>query len=269
MAEKGEIIELYKDLGETPLECIIRFKAGHPEFRDTKMTYLGRLDPMAEGLLLVLAGDTRAKKEYLDMDKTYEFEVLWGFETDTYDILGLVTSATQDIFALYPQVGSDATHISRVASLLKNIRNKKTQEYPPYSSRTVDGKPLFEWAREKRIEEIDVPTRGIKIFSIEHIHSREISQKEMLHEIVSKINLVKGDFRQSESIEGWQNSIDPEGRAMISKFKADVSSGTYIRGLAHEMGQILSSSALAYTIKRTRVGEYKLDARWKGDLDEN
>jgi len=43
---------------------------------------------------------------------------------------------------------------------------------------------------------------------------------------------------------------------LISKFKADVSSGTYVRGLAHEMGKSLDTGAIAYSIKRTRVGEY-------------
>src|SRR3989338_8981283 len=85
-----ELLQLYKNLGETPLECLHRFKAEHSEYIDTKMTYLGRLDPMAEGLLLVLAGNTKDKEKYLSLDKTYEFEVLWGFESDTYDILGLV-----------------------------------------------------------------------------------------------------------------------------------------------------------------------------------
>lgn len=76
MAGKSEILSLYKELGETPLECLQRFKAEHPEYMEAKMTYLGRLDPMAEGLLLVLVGNTKDKEKYLSLDKTYEFEVL-------------------------------------------------------------------------------------------------------------------------------------------------------------------------------------------------
>ena len=91
MNAKSEIITLYKLVGETPLACIERFREDNPVYKQVNMTYLGRLDPMAEGVMPVLAGDTREKQKYLDFDKTYEFEVLWGFETDTYDILGLVT----------------------------------------------------------------------------------------------------------------------------------------------------------------------------------
>ena len=244
-----EIIKLYKNLGETPLECLHRFKAEHPEYTETKMTYLGRLDPMAEGLLLVLAGNTRDKEKYLSLDKTYEFEVLWGFESDTYDILGKVSTGK------YPHKLEE-----KMAGVLKNIRTKKTQEYPAYSSRTVSGKSLFMWSRENKIEEIDIPKRSIKIFSIEHIHIRAITGREILKEVSEKIAKVSGDFRQKEILNIWQNELYARQKEffLISKFTADVSSGTYIRGLAHEMGKILKTGALAWSIKRTRVGEYKI-----------
>src|SRR5690242_6674833 len=84
---------LYKTLGETPLECIQRFKKENPEFEKVNMTYAGRLDPMAEGLLLVLSGElVKEKEKYLDLPKTYIVEVLWGVETDTLDILGILGS---------------------------------------------------------------------------------------------------------------------------------------------------------------------------------
>lgn len=240
-----EILKLYKNLGETPLECIERFRKDNPTYIDTKMTYLGRLDPMAEGLLLVLAGNTQGKNKYLEMDKTYEFEVMWGFETDTYDILGKVLT-----------VGKQPTKLEkRMDGLLKEIRKKKVQEYPPYSSRTVEGKPLFEWAREKRIEEIDIPTRGIKIFSIDHLNTRIVSGEELLEEIYRKIDLVKGDFRQEEIKHSWSLNLRPENMILLSSFTADVSTGTYIRGLAHEMGEILECGGIANSIKRTRMGQ--------------
>jgi len=245
----SEIIKLYKNIGETPLECIDRFRAENPEYKDVSVTYLGRLDPMAEGLLVVLAGDTRDKKKYLDLDKTYEFEVLWGFETDTYDILGKLIGLEK-----FPK---DLER--KMPSLLKKIYNIKIQSYPPYSSRTVFGRALHSWAREGKISEIDIPTKSIKVFNIEHKNTRLEAKGNLLKEVLIKIDLVKGDFRQEETIEGWKHSLkdDQKGQVLISSFVADVSSGTYIRGLAHEMGKVLSCGALAYSIKRTRVGEYK------------
>lgn len=241
----AEILKLYKNLGETPLECILRYKAEHPESLKTSMTYLGRLDPMAEGLLLVMAGDTRDKKAYLDMDKTYEFEVLWGFETDTYDTLGLVAS-----------VGSLPHKIEeKMERLIEDILNKKTQSYPPFSSKVFRGNFLN--AREGKIDEVDLPTRSIKIFSLEHKNTKLLNSEEVLEDILKRVDLVKGDFRQEEVKQSWKNSIKSGEKLFLSQFVADVSSGTYIRSLAHEMGQKLGVGAIAFSIKRTRVGEYK------------
>jgi tRNA pseudouridine55 synthase len=244
----SEVLKLNKKLGETPLECILRFRAEHFEYEQVNMTYLGRLDPMAEGLLLVLAGDTRDKKKYLEFDKSYEFEVLWGFETDTYDVLGLVTGTGP-----MPQKLD-----IKMDKLLKDVGEKKLQIYPPYSSRTVGGKALHSWAREGRIEEVEMPAKQIKIFSIEHLNTRLVKQEDVLEEILTKVDLVKGDFRQEDIRAKWKNSIQKGEMCLISHFKADVSSGTYIRSLAQDMGKKLDTSALAYSIKRTRVGEYKL-----------
>lgn len=250
MSEKAEILKLYKNLGETPLECISRFKDQNPGYEETKMTYLGRLDPMAEGLLLVLAGNTREKEKYLSLDKTYEFEVLWGFESDTYDILGKMSAGD------FPQKLEN-----KMPKVLEMIQEKKSQEYPAFSSRTVSGKSLFMWARENKIEEIDIPTRSIKIFSIEHIHTRAITGREILKEVEERVVQVTGDFRQKEVLGTWRNALiaKPNETFLVSKLVADVSSGTYIRGLAHEMGKILKCGALAWSIKRIRVGEYTLE----------
>lgn len=93
----------------------MRFRAENPQHKETKMTYLGRLDPMAEGLLLVLSGDTRDKNKFLDLDKTYEFEVLWGVSTDTYDVLGQVESMDSTV----------SVTSRKLESVLKKILSKK------------------------------------------------------------------------------------------------------------------------------------------------
>lgn len=244
----SEVIKLYKEIGETPLECILRFKTANPSYQDTKMTYLGRLDPMAEGLLLVLAGDMRDKDKYLAMDKEYEFEVLWGFETDTYDTLGLVHGE-----------GKVPDKLERkIPKVIEHILQKKVQKYPPFSSR-VFGKDFLR-AREENIEAVDLPERGIRIFSLEHIHTRHVTGREILGEVVARAGKIKQDFRQDEILATWRNTFitRPNEFFLVSKFRSDVSSGTYIRGIAHEMGHFLDTSALAYSIKRVRVGDYRV-----------
>ena len=60
---KKSVLNLYKKVGETPLECIKRFQSDHPEYQGEKMTYAGRLDPLASGVLLVLVGKECKQKE--------------------------------------------------------------------------------------------------------------------------------------------------------------------------------------------------------------
>jgi len=239
-----EILKLYKKEGETPLECLLRFKTGHSQYSKEKMTYLGRLDPMAEGLLLALAGNTKEREKYLSLDKTYEFEVLWGFSTDTHDILGIIDSTS-----------SEPTKLEqRIPVILEKVKEKKSQVYPNFSSKSFGGDYMK--AREAKIDELDRPEKKIKIFDIAHLNTRLVSNKGLLEEIKKRVSEVKGDFRQGEIIKKWAEVLEKEGSAMISSFKADVSSGTYIRGLAHEMGEMIDKKALAWSIRRTRIGNY-------------
>lgn len=262
-----EIIPIYKKIGETPLQALNRLRYERLEFANQNMTYLGRLDPMAEGLMLVLVGDTQDKEEYLSYDKEYEFEVLWGFETDTYDLLGLIAqrdvgllarqASTDSKFApLNPQAGSDTD--ANFESVLAHVRSLRKQKYPPYSSKKVDGRQLFEWAREGI--EVESPEREINIYSFEHLGERGVSGKELLRDIEERVGKVRGDFRQNQVVGGWREILQgqEEKKFIISKFRAHVSSGTYIRGLVQDMGQELGCGALAYSIKRTKVGEYSL-----------
>lgn len=248
-----ELLKLYKNLGETPLECLERFRAENPKYKDIKMTYAGRLDPMAEGLLLILAGNTKEKDKYLSLNKTYEFEVLLGVDTDTYDILGLVKNVKND-----KQVPCHSG-IS-IWQVLEKIKNIKAQKYPPFSSRTVLGIPLFAWVRRNKLNDIAIPTKNIEIFDIQYLKERNISKKDLLKNVISRIDKVKGDFRQKEIVKSWRNFLEkssPENFVILS-LVANVSSGTYIRGLVHEMGKMLGNCAIAYSIKRTRVGKFVL-----------
>ena len=64
------ILHLYKPIGVTPFQLIQQFRIEHPEYQDIKLGYAGRLDPMADGLLLVLVGEENKKrKQYEEMLK--------------------------------------------------------------------------------------------------------------------------------------------------------------------------------------------------------
>ena len=87
-------IVLQKKRGETPLEILEQVEitnlGEHPELQNAPLAYAGRLDPMAEGKLLVLIGDECKKQSsHTKLDKEYEVEIVLDLKTDTGDVLGL------------------------------------------------------------------------------------------------------------------------------------------------------------------------------------
>lgn len=263
MANIQSVLRLHKEIGETPLACMERFRGGNPEYTDVSMTYAGRLDPLADGLLLVLTGEECKKKEnYLGLDKEYVCEVLLGVGTDTYDVLGLVLRSFSKAGGMVTEktakIAEQFSPSEAIAKTLDTFIGRHTQPYPPYSSRTVHGKPLFIYAREGTLGDIEIPRKEIEVYSIELVSTREITREELLTEVLKKIATVQGDFRQEVSIESWKKVLQEEGQEkyVIATIRASVSSGTYMRSLACELGKKLGISALAFSITRTRVGTF-------------
>lgn len=244
-----KILLLNKKEGETPLELLNSFRKNHREYKDIKMTYAGRLDPMASGLLLVLAGEeTKNKEKYLSLDKEYGFEILFGFATDTYDILGKAVSSRKVVL--------DKSELEKVIKKkLKNFVGKFIQTYPKYSSKTVQGKPMFKYAREGI--NIERPKREVYVKSLKFIKLHTISGTKLLDNVEKRISKVTGDFRQKEILSVWHKYLHTSTlKYVIANFKIKCSSGTYVRGIANSLGEEISLPALAFSIKRTKVGRW-------------
>lgn len=251
-----KVINIYKKAGETPLEAINRLRARNPEYQNVKITYAGRLDPLAEGALILLAGDAVYEKEkYLKMDKEYEAEILFGFETDTYDVLGL------------PERNKKIENLKKekLAESLKIFIGANKMPFPPYSSYKIKGKPLFQWAREGKLNEIKIPERKTTVYEIKLLSLKNISGEKLLQKIKQKINLIRGDFRQKEILKKWQEKMIPDlsdsknkEAFWTAKIKIKCSSGTYVRSIAHKLGQNLKSGAVLFSLKRTKVGEFEI-----------
>lgn len=237
---------LYKEKGETPLQCIEKYKSTLGVAFGTKATYAGRLDPLAEGLMPVLTDkDIENKAEFQSLSKTYTCTALIGVATDTYDILGLPTK------------------ISKVMPNDEDIRNalssmKGTFEipYPPYSSKTVDGKALHEWEREGRLEEVEIPLRSMTIRNIEVNHVYALRNFEIMKEVDFITNAVTGDFRQQEIHSAWTEVLNNLDVLKIVEFTCEVDSGTYIRSIVHLIGSASGSGACVLRLKRDSVGKY-------------
>jgi len=209
---------------------------------------------MAEGVLVLLIGPDLKKNqaEFQAADKEYEFDLLFGFSTDTYDALGLIVDT-----ARYDPDEFPADLLRREIS---GWIGSCEQEVPPFSSIVVRGRPLFWWAREGRLGEVGLPVREIQIMKAELTGTNQVSKRELEVQILSKIDLIQGDFRQIRIKEGWRSALNdhPNDRFLVATIRMTVGSGTYIRSVAHTIGKALGIPSLALRILRTRNGPFDL-----------
>ena len=254
---------LNKEIGETPLEVLDAFKAANHRYAAVPMSYAGRLDPLASGKLLVLVGEECKKQnKYMGLDKEYVFEVLLGMSTDTGDVLGMGE--------LGDPLPVAAPLDKQINDAVKKLTGKRTIPYPPFSSKTVKGQPLFKYALEGTIDTIEIPTKDVEIFSIQHIGTQTLDNKDLFFQISQKIESIKpvtehtkalgNDFRRPEirvRYEELKSASEENKQFYILKFRAVCSSGTYMRTLAQDIARELGSVGLAFSIHRTKVGRFK------------
>lgn len=324
------IFNLYKNRGETPLECLERFRATRPELQNESMTYLGRLDPLAEGVLLVGTGPARhasrssrgvaggdhttqkEREKFFGLDKEYDFTAIFGFETDTYDVMGRVLKSEK------PEYLQEIELIK----ICKIYEGERSQKYPEYSSKIISERQKKEGVSQEKkhpleqtgyfpaekstpspvghgpkvaLEEFSSPSstelgsssqenvssekssvppfgqpdfpsdnfpeKMVNIYKLQFQKLENISSKDLFARILMDVSRVKGDFRQGEIFEDWNKLLLKNGNfeILVAHFSAHVSSGTYIRSLVNSMGETLGCGATTLLIRRTRLGEYKIE----------
>lgn len=243
------VLPVDKPLGMTPLELLDELRIQMPELSAIRMSYAGRLDPMASGLMLVLVGAMNNEREaYLGLSKQYRFEILAGISTDTGDILGIPAVAE-----LGKSIGD--------WSILDTLEGEITLAYPPYSAKPVLGKPLWWWARQHRLDEISVPNHTTSIYSLSYVNSYQLTLGQLRRQIKQRISLVTGDFRQDIIIDAWDRSLAESNvtQLWIHQLHLHCSSGTYVRSLVEAIGRLAGTQAMAYSIRRTHIGMYGLN----------
>jgi tRNA U55 pseudouridine synthase TruB len=277
---------IYKEIGETPKEALDKFRAKNPELKDEVLSYMGRLDPMACGEMMILIGkeENQNRTNFMNSNKEYVARFLIGAETDSGDILGLITDSLEKNFEkeirfvrireqirgqeigpgqIFEKETADDENFekeieAKIVQALEKIKKIKRQKFPWFSSKTISGKALFDWFKLGKQNEIERPEKEIRILEISPAKFEIISLEEMQKEIFQKINLVSGDFRQKETIASWQNFFQKQTEIgnecfLIFEIKLAVSSGTYIRGLCEEFKKELNLPVLLYSLNRTRV----------------
>lgn len=149
---KSGIINVYKEKGFTSFDVVAKLRG---ILRTKKIGHTGTLDPDAEGVLPVCIGRATKVCDILtDKDKVYEAVMLLGVETDTQDTSG-------EVLKQLPVEVSE----ERVKEAVLSFVGEYAQIPPMYSALKVNGKKLYELAREGKT--IERKARNVSIFSIE------------------------------------------------------------------------------------------------------
>lgn len=153
--ENGFLL-LNKPIGMTSHDVVNRVRRITGEKR---VGHAGTLDPLADGLLIVLVGreNTKRQSEFLGLDKEYVAEVTFGRVSETYDAEGPF-SDEKDASGLTEEMVMEA-----VAEFVGEIE----QTPPVHSAIKVGGKKLYKEARAGRADQVVIPVRQVTVHEAE------------------------------------------------------------------------------------------------------
>lgn len=203
------IINIYKEAGFTSHDVVAKLRG---ILRERKIGHTGTLDPQATGVLPVCIGKaTKLCEILLDKEKAYEAVMRLGITTDTEDMTGTVL---------------EEKNVTVTQEALQQAVTKFTGKYgqvpPMYSALKVDGKRLYELAREGK--EVERKPREVEIFE---------------NTLVS-------------------TEMDGNGYVQTATLRIRCSKGTYIRSLLRDIGEELGCGACMESLVRIQAGQFFL-----------
>ncbi len=210
-----------------------------------KVGHCGTLDPNATGVLPVLLGRASKAQDILpNHDKTYLAEFKLGLLTDTLDIWGEVKKEV-------------ASHVKKDELLraMEGFRGEILQIPPMYSAVKVDGKRLYDLAREGK--EVERSARKITVYDLELLDFDEEAQEGKLRVSCSKgtyIRTLIDDIAKVLTIGGTMTSLVREsacGFSLSDAISLEELRALSVEGRAQE--KILSTESLFASCREVEV----------------
>lgn len=270
--------KIHRDLSSDKkwLEARIKKKV-----RDTKVKigHGGTLDPLAQGVLVVGVGSGTKKLQYYlsECTKTYETKALLGISTTTGDSEGEIITQ------------NPVKHVTKadIAKTARKFVGDLTQTPPIFSALKMNGKALYDYAREGIPLPAPIKPRKVKVTSIEVHEQNSLSVDHEFAKLESQLdengvpkehNLANNPtlndaplyFSEQFLAEAEESektvpkaALLPDGESLPEKLPlfhitADVSSGTYIRSLVSDFGRALGSSAYMVELIRVKQSDWDL-----------
>ena len=170
--------------------------------------HTGTLDPFAEGVLPICIGKATRLIEYLNDDKAYVGTVQFGAATTTYDIEGEKVKFSEK------KISNEEIEFA-----LNDFRGEIEQLPPIYSAIKINGKKLYEYAREGK--EVEIKPRKVNISKLELMNFNSGLQQAELY--------------------------------------IECSKGTYIRSIANDLGEVLGAYGHLIKLVRVKAGDFEIN----------
>lgn len=201
------ILVINKSKGLTSNDIVKKVK----KILNTKVGHTGTLDPNATGVLPLLLGNaTKISKYLINHDKEYEAVIKLGVKTTTADVEGEIIEEKE--------VNKEKLKKENIEEVLKSFIGKQQQIPPIYSAIKVNGKKLYEYARQGK--EVEIKARNIEIYDLK---------------------LLKIDSKNDELT-----------------INVKCSKGTYIRSLCEDIAVKLETLGYMKELNRIQVGEFNI-----------
>ena len=199
-------LNLNKAYNWTSHDCVAKTRK---LLRTKKVGHAGTLDPAATGILPIAVGRATRLLQYLPSGKAYKATVRFGIRTTTDDLQGETINKTP----------VNDLALETVKTAIPQFKGKIEQIPPKYSAIQVEGKRLYDLARQGKA--VEVPSRTVEIFSIE--------------------------------ILDWRSGEFPEVDLAIA-----CGGGTYIRAIARDLGEVLGTGGTLAALQRTESSGFTL-----------
>lgn len=263
---KNTILLIDKPAGWTSFDVVAKIrgmrrayyaqKGEKPTKRQLKVGHTGTLDPFATGLLIILLGDaTKKADDFLKLDKVYEATIRLGQTSTTGDPEGEITD-----YRLESPMTADEAHAPS-----KRLRSESQIGHAPLEAQAADVSEGHEF-RQPALEEVrEVVAR----------FTGEIEQRPPIFSAI-KINGKRAYklARDGQEVEITLRKVTIHSLEILDytypelRIRTHVSSGTYIRSLAVDIGEALGTGAYCSQLRRLSVGTYDIkDAKTFDQLE--
>jgi tRNA pseudouridine55 synthase len=213
------VLTIYKRRGWTSNDVVQKLKHS---CGFAKVGHAGTLDPLAEGVLLVLTdADTKRQSEFMDLPKEYLVKVAFGYESDSHDLGTPVRLGSKAV--------ADNLTREALAGVLEAYVGKTRQQVPVYSAVHVAGQRLYKVARTNAASVLSPPYKAVEIYALticSFAHNEQLCYPEL------------------------------SAPCTVAEFRVSCGKGTYIRALVRDVGIQLGCGAVVVALTRTKVGEF-------------